>query len=132
MFGGKVGNVDDSAAKKIPGVRQIVVLDDLVAVVGDHMWAAKKGLDALDDRLGRGPERRGQFEGRSGTDLRAASEKDGVVAKSEGDIAKGLASRREARRGLRDAVPRPRDDGADELHRACASRIPAKSGPARR
>ena len=51
VFGGKVGKVDDSAAKKIPGVRQIVVLDDLVAVVGDHMWAAKKGLDALDDRL---------------------------------------------------------------------------------
>jgi isoquinoline 1-oxidoreductase beta subunit len=47
VFGGKVGHVDDSAAKTIPGVQQIVVLDDLVAVVGDHMWAAKKGLDAL-------------------------------------------------------------------------------------
>ena len=47
VLGGKVGKVDDSAAKKVPGVRQIVVLDDLVAVVGDHMWAAKKGLDAL-------------------------------------------------------------------------------------
>src|SRR5260370_16315309 len=44
VFGGKIGKVDDSAAKKIPGVRKIVVLDDLVAVVGDHMWAAKKGL----------------------------------------------------------------------------------------
>jgi hypothetical protein len=38
---------DDSAAKNVPGVQKIVVLDDLVAVVGDHMWAAKKGLDAL-------------------------------------------------------------------------------------
>ncbi|MDB5605545.1 MAG: xanthine dehydrogenase family protein molybdopterin-binding subunit, partial [Bradyrhizobium sp.] len=47
VFGGKVGKVDDSAAKKIPGVQKIVVLDDMVAVVGDHMWAAKKGLDAL-------------------------------------------------------------------------------------
>ena len=47
VFGGKVGKVDDSAAKKIPGVQKIVVLDDLVAVVGDHMWAAKKGLEAL-------------------------------------------------------------------------------------
>ena len=47
VFGGKVGHVDDSAAKTIPGVRQVVVLDDLVAVVGDHMWAAKQGLDAL-------------------------------------------------------------------------------------
>src|ERR1700690_3864114 len=47
VFGGKVGKVDDSAAKKIPGVQQVIVLDDMVAVVGDHMWAAKKGLDAL-------------------------------------------------------------------------------------
>ena len=36
------------APRAVPGVRQIVVLDDLVAVVGDHMWAAKQGLDALD------------------------------------------------------------------------------------
>ena len=57
MFGGKVGKVDDSAAKKIPGVRQIVVLDDLVAVVGDHMWAAKKGLDALEIDWDEGAER---------------------------------------------------------------------------
>src|ERR1700733_124446 len=42
VFGGKVAHVDDSAAKSVPGVRQIVVLDDLVAVVGDHTWAAKK------------------------------------------------------------------------------------------
>src|SRR5271155_5011984 len=47
VFGGKIGHVDDNAAKAVPGVQKIVVLDDLVAVVGDHMWAAKKGLDAL-------------------------------------------------------------------------------------
>src|ERR1700683_536393 len=47
VFGGKVAHVDDSAAKQLPGVRQVVVLDDLVAVVGDHFWAAKTGLDAL-------------------------------------------------------------------------------------
>ena len=55
VFGGKVGHVDDSAAKNVPGVRKIVVLDDLVAVVGDHMWAAKKGLDALDINWDEGP-----------------------------------------------------------------------------
>jgi isoquinoline 1-oxidoreductase subunit beta len=47
VFGGKVAKVDDSAAKRIPGVQKVVVLDDLVAVVGDHMWAAMKGIDAL-------------------------------------------------------------------------------------
>src|SRR5207249_6576241 len=40
VFGGKVGKVDDSAAVKVPGVRRIVVLEDTVAVIGDHMWAA--------------------------------------------------------------------------------------------
>src|SRR6202012_3985714 len=35
VFGGKIGKVDDTAARKVPGVRQVVVLEDLVAVVGD-------------------------------------------------------------------------------------------------
>jgi isoquinoline 1-oxidoreductase beta subunit len=89
VFGGKVVAVDDGAARKIPGVRQVVVLDDLVAVVGDHMWAAKKGLEALIVDWDEGP---------NGTvnqddiwrDIRSASEKDGAVAKSRGDLAKGL------------------------------------------
>src|ERR1700682_986183 len=91
VFGGKVGRVDDSAAKKIPGVQKIVVLDDMVAVVGDHMWAAKKGLDALVIDWNKGPNARINSKD-IWQDLRAASEKDGVVAKSTGDIAKGLAT----------------------------------------
>src|SRR5450631_650574 len=91
VFGGKVGKVDDSAAKKIPGVQKIVVLDDLVAVVGDHMWAAKKGLDALVIDWDEGPNARVNSND-IWRDLRAASEKDGAVAKSVGDIAKGLAT----------------------------------------
>src|SRR5258706_5421274 len=91
VFGGKVGKVDDSAAKKIPGVQKIVVLDDMVAVVGDHMWAAKKGLDALVVDWDEGPNAR-LSSNDIWQDLRAASEKDGVVAKSTGDIAKGLAT----------------------------------------
>jgi isoquinoline 1-oxidoreductase beta subunit len=91
VFGGKVAKVDDSAARKIPGVRKIVVLDDLVAVVGDHMWAAKKGLDALvidwDEGANAGVSSKDIWR-----DLRAASEKNGAVAKSVGDIAKGLST----------------------------------------
>ena len=89
VFGGKVRGVDDSAAKKVPGVQQIVVLDDLVAVVGDHMWAAKKGLDALVLDWDEGPNAALTLQD-IWKDLRSASEKDGVVAKSRGDIAKGL------------------------------------------
>jgi isoquinoline 1-oxidoreductase subunit beta len=89
VFGGKVGRVDDSAAKKIPGVQQIVVLDDLVAVVGDHMWAAKKGLDALVISWDEGANAKINSSD-IWDDLRAAGKKDGVVAKSVGDVAKGL------------------------------------------
>ncbi len=89
VFGGKVARVDDSAAKKVPGVQQVVVLDDLVAVVGDHMWAAKKGLDALVIKWNEGANAKINSND-IWNDLRAASKKDGVVAKSVGDIAKGL------------------------------------------
>jgi isoquinoline 1-oxidoreductase beta subunit len=91
VFGGKVGKVDDSAARKIPGVQKVVILDDMVAVVGDHMWAAKKGLDALVIDWNEGPHA-SLSSNDIWRDLRAASERDGVVAKSVGDIAKGLAT----------------------------------------
>ncbi len=91
VFGGKVGKVDDSAAKKIPGVQKIVVLDDFVAVVGDHMWAAKKGLGALKIDWDEGSNAKISSKD-IWQDLRAASEKDGAVAKSTGDIAKALAT----------------------------------------
>ena len=90
VLGGKVAKVDDSAAKAIAGVRQIVVLDDLVAVVGDHTWAAKKGLEALKVTWDEGPNAK-ISSADIWDDLRAASKTDGVVAKSLGDIAKGLA-----------------------------------------
>jgi isoquinoline 1-oxidoreductase beta subunit len=90
VFGGKVAHVDESAAKKLPGVRQVVVLDDLVAVVGDHFWAAKTGLDALQITWDEGANAKVNSSD-IWDDLRAASKKDGAVAKSLGDIAKGLA-----------------------------------------
>jgi isoquinoline 1-oxidoreductase beta subunit len=90
VFAGKVGRVDDNAAKKVPGVQQIVVLDDLVAVVGDHMWAAKKGLDALVITWDEGANAKINSSD-IWHDLRAASKKDGVFAKSIGDVAKGLS-----------------------------------------
>jgi len=89
VFGGKVGHVDDAKAKAVPGVRQVVVLDDMVAVVGDHMWAAKKGLEALAITWNEGPgaatSSRDVWD-----DLRRASEQKGVVAKAAGDADKAL------------------------------------------
>ena len=90
VLGGKVKHVDDDAAKKIPGVRQIVVLDDLVAVVGDHMWAAWQGLNALKVTWDEGPNAK-ISSADVWNELRAASKKSGVIAKSLGDVEKGLA-----------------------------------------
>lgn len=91
VFGGKIAKVDDSVARKLPGVQKVIVLDDLVAVVGDHMWAAKQGLEALAISWDEGAN--AQISSKDiWENLRAASEKDGAVARSDGDIAKGLAA----------------------------------------
>jgi len=47
VFGGRLKSVDDTAAKAVKGVRQIVRLDDAVAVVADSWWRAKTALEAL-------------------------------------------------------------------------------------
>jgi len=90
VFGGKVAHVDDAAAKALPGVRQVIVLEDMVAVVGDHMWAAKKGLEALKVSWAEG-EHANLSSADIWQDMRTASQKDGVIAKSTGDVEKGLS-----------------------------------------
>ncbi len=90
VFGGRVRSVDDSKAKAVRGVRQIVRLDDAVAVVADHMGAAKKGLAALDIQWDEGPN------ATLGTadivrELEMASRKPGAVARREGDVEKAMA-----------------------------------------
>jgi isoquinoline 1-oxidoreductase subunit beta len=89
-FGGTVDRVGDAKAKALPGVRQIVVLDDVVAVVGDHMWAAKQGLAALDIVWKSGPHATVDTH-EVWKQLRAAGEGEGVTAKAVGDANKALS-----------------------------------------
>ena len=90
VFGGKVGHVDAAAAQAVPGVQQVIVLDSLAAVVGDHMWAAKKGLEALNVSWDEGDH--GNLSSADiWADIRNASPREGIVAKTRGDIQKGLA-----------------------------------------
>src|ERR1700719_3726349 len=90
VFGGKVAHVDPAPASRIPGVRKVVVLDDMVAVVGDHMWAAKQGLQALDITWNEGPNA-AVSSADIWQDLRKASEGSGAVAKNAGDVDKALS-----------------------------------------
>ena len=91
VLGGKVASFDDSKAKAIKGVRQIVRLDDVVAVVADNMWAATQGLKALDIRWDDGPNATlstaDVVQG-----LAAAVQTPGVVARKEGDAVAAIAS----------------------------------------
>ena len=47
VFGGRVGAVDDRAARAVPGVSDVLVFEDWVAVVADGSWPARRGVDAL-------------------------------------------------------------------------------------
>ncbi|HYT03771.1 MAG TPA: xanthine dehydrogenase family protein molybdopterin-binding subunit [Gemmatimonadales bacterium] len=90
VFGGRLASVDDTKARAIAGVRQVVRLDDAVAVVADHMWAAKQGLAALDIRWDEGPNAK-LSSAEIVRQLQAASEKSGVVARADGDVARAMA-----------------------------------------
>ena len=91
VFGGRVKSVDDAAARAVKGVRQIVRLDDAVAVVADHMGAAKKGLAALKIEWDDGPHAKLITE-EIGRELENATLKSGAVAQTIGDVDKAMAS----------------------------------------
>jgi isoquinoline 1-oxidoreductase beta subunit len=90
VFGGKLLSVDEAKAKAVPGVSQVVRLDDAVAIVATHTWAAKQGLAAAAPQWDPGANAK-----LSTADiveqLARASEKPGAVARHDGDAAAGIA-----------------------------------------
>jgi len=90
-FGGRVKRVDDTAARAVKGVRQIVQLDDAVAVVADHMGAAKKGLAALKIEWDDGPHAKLNMDNIA-QQLATATLSAGAVAKNIGDAEKAMAA----------------------------------------
>ncbi|HEV2678750.1 MAG TPA: xanthine dehydrogenase family protein molybdopterin-binding subunit [Aliidongia sp.] len=89
--GGKLASMDMAAARRVAGVRDVVRVEDLaVAVIGDHMWAAKQGLVAL------APVWSGGSNGKLAhkdivAALDKASQSQGVIAKDEGNAAGAIA-----------------------------------------
>ena len=83
-FGGKLVAVNEAKAKAVPGVTQVVRLDDAVAIVATHTWAAKQGLAAAEPQWDPGPNAK-----LSTSDIVAnlarASEQAGAIARHEGD-----------------------------------------------
>jgi len=89
-FGGKLVSVDEVKAKAVPGVTQVVRLDDAVAIVAIHTWAAKQGLAAAAPQWDAGPNAK-----LSTADIVArlatASENPSAVARNDGDAAAAMA-----------------------------------------
>ncbi|WP_199235307.1 molybdopterin cofactor-binding domain-containing protein (plasmid) [Azospirillum melinis] len=89
-FGGTVKSVDDAAARKVPGVIDVISLPVGVAVIAKNTWAAMKGREALtvawDDAKA---ETRGTDAMLA--DYRKAAEKPGSVAANKGDADKAIA-----------------------------------------
>jgi len=85
VFGGQVGTIDDTAAKSIRGVRQIVRLEDAVAVIADHTWAARKGLAALKVTWNEGANANVDTQALV-AECNAALDRPGVTATTHGDV----------------------------------------------
>jgi isoquinoline 1-oxidoreductase beta subunit len=91
VFGGQVESVDDAAARTVQGVRQIVRLDDAVAVVADHFGAAKKGLAALILKWADGPHADLTTQ-QVARELEDATLRSGPVAQNIGNVDAALAN----------------------------------------
>jgi isoquinoline 1-oxidoreductase beta subunit len=90
VFGGTLASVDDSHARKVPGVRNVVRIDNAVAVIAEHTWAAKSGAAALllQWREGAGADYSTEAVVR---ELKSASLGPAGVARKDGDVAQGMA-----------------------------------------
>lgn len=54
-IGGKVRRVDDRAARAMPGVIDVLRIEDAVAVVGENYWTARRALNQLQIEWEAGP-----------------------------------------------------------------------------
>ncbi|KVM88525.1 xanthine dehydrogenase family protein molybdopterin-binding subunit [Burkholderia stagnalis] len=92
VFGGTIASIDDTAAKRIGGVRQVVRADNAVAVVGDHTWAAKRGASALVVKWNEGAGAKVSTKDIAADHARAADSAKGAVARKDGDVDKAFAN----------------------------------------
>jgi isoquinoline 1-oxidoreductase subunit beta len=89
-FGGKLVAVDEAKAKAVPGVTQVVRLDDAVAIVAAHTWAGKQGLAAASPQWDAGPNAK-LSTADIVAQLAAAMDGHGAVARDTGDADKAIS-----------------------------------------
>lgn len=91
VFGGKLASVDEQPALQIRGVQQVVRIDDAVAVIADHTWAARKGLAALNIRWDEGANA-SLTTSQLVAECDAALDREGVVAEDSGEVWAAVSS----------------------------------------
>ena len=82
--------LNSAAALAVPGVRQVIDEEDLVAVVADHTWSALKGLAALEPQWHDGPNASVQ-QASIVAELDAAVHAQGAIAQKTGDATAAMA-----------------------------------------
>src|SRR5712692_10117565 len=91
VFGGKVKTFDDSKAKTVRGVKQIMQISSGVAVVADNTWSAMEGRRALHVTWDEGANAANSSEAIRKLYM-SAGEKPGAIARKDGDADAALAS----------------------------------------
>ena len=88
-LGGNAASVDDTKARSMPGVRQIVQTSSGVAVIADSWWQARQARDALQIKWNPGPNAKlnnaAIYAG-----LKKAAGSKGKMAREEGDAGTAL------------------------------------------
>src|ERR1700722_15180604 len=90
--GGRLRSLDDTATRKLPRVVDVIRIDDAVAVVGDHYWAAKTGLDALQIDWDPGPNAAMSSETIRNDQKAAASTGTPIKGLLDGDVDAAFAA----------------------------------------
>lgn len=90
VIGGTFDSVDEAPAMVVKGVHKVVHTRDAVAVIADHMGAARKGLAALSIKWNEGENAKVSSASMLEA-IKQASMADGVQARAEGDVAAAMA-----------------------------------------
>ena len=91
VFGGTVKSFDDSKAKAVRGVKQILQISSGVAVVADNTWSAMEGRRALKITWDEGPNAANSSDAIRKL-YHAAAEKPGAIVRKDGDADAALAT----------------------------------------
>ena len=91
VFGGTLKSVDETKARALPGVRDVVKLKDAVAVIADNTYYARQGVAALDIVWDEGKNASVSTADLEGL-MKSALNRPGAVGRNDGDALKVIAA----------------------------------------